>query len=326
MNCVSIIVPVYNVYSQLEKCVMSITQQTYTNLEILLVDDGSNDGSSKLCDILSQRDTRIKVFHKENGGLSSARNLGIKQAHGNYYLFIDSDDYISPMMVEILLRNIKLENADMAICGYIDIFSNSKKSHSFVRKNNFTYDTFWSSFFNSNEPLLYTIPWNKLYKSKLFNNTRYLEGRINEDEYIIENIVAQCKKITTVTECLYFYVHRENSITSNSKLSERSCDGIDALEERTVSFLKKNKIAYAQQTLTIIPYLLCQLKGKIDSGNYDNKLALSYKKIRGKYFRIALDALKRKFNGHLIIQMILLSISPKLYILLTNSKNKNENS
>ena len=115
---VSVIVPIYMVQDYLVKCIESITNQTYTNLEIILVDDGSQDNCGKICDEFSKQDERIKVIHKENGGLSDARNAGIDSATGEYYLFVDSDDSIEPQMVEFLVKPILERRADVSVCGF----------------------------------------------------------------------------------------------------------------------------------------------------------------------------------------------------------------
>ncbi|MBR1540013.1 MAG: glycosyltransferase [Clostridia bacterium] len=114
---ISIIVPVYKVEKYLDKCINSIVSQTYKNLEVILVDDGSPDSCGKMCDEWTQKDTRIKVIHKENGGLSDARNFGLDCAKGKYIQFVDSDDYIEKDMIEFLYKNLKENNADISICS-----------------------------------------------------------------------------------------------------------------------------------------------------------------------------------------------------------------
>ena len=131
---VSIIIPVYNAESRLEQCVMSIKTQTYTNLEICLINDGSTDGSGALCDRLAAEDTRIKVFHKENGGVSTARNRGLDEATGEYVVFVDADDYLASNGIEKMVETIAARNCDIAIAGkYIDFYGNILKT-AFKRK------------------------------------------------------------------------------------------------------------------------------------------------------------------------------------------------
>lgn len=122
MPKISIIVPVYNVEKYLEKCVRSILAQTFTDFELILVDDGSPDSSGAMCDQFAEQDQRVKVIHKENGGLSDARNAGIEIATGEYLGFVDSDDYIADDMYELLYTNIVKEDADLSICGIYDVY------------------------------------------------------------------------------------------------------------------------------------------------------------------------------------------------------------
>ncbi len=126
MDLISAIVPVYNVEKYLYRCVDSILKQTYENFELILIDDGSPDNCSQMCDELSEKDSRIKVIHQENQGLSAARNSGIKIAKGNYLTFIDSDDWISNTMFEDLINLIKEKNADISICNFIVTEGNAK--------------------------------------------------------------------------------------------------------------------------------------------------------------------------------------------------------
>jgi glycosyltransferase involved in cell wall biosynthesis len=122
---ISIIVPVYNVEKYLEKCLKSILHQIFSDFELILIDDGSTDSSGRICDEYLKRDSRIKVFHKENGGLSSARNYGIEKSTGKYIGFVDSDDYIAKDMYEVLYNNLQRENADVSMCGNYDVWGAS---------------------------------------------------------------------------------------------------------------------------------------------------------------------------------------------------------
>ena len=162
---ISIIVPVYKVEPYLNKCVDSIINQTYKNIEIILVDDGSPDNCGKICDDYTKKDSRIKVIHKKNGGLSDARNYGIEASIGDYIMFVDSDDYISANMCEILLKTAKKYNADIINCNFEEVFSNaeSRINRQAVNKNEEVFsnlDMLKTFFFN------YTfdanVVWNKL--------------------------------------------------------------------------------------------------------------------------------------------------------------------
>ena len=217
---VSVIVPVYNVEKYIDRCVNSIINQTYKTIEIILVDDGSTDSCSKICDKYANEDTRIKVIHKENGGLSDARNEGIKIATGKYITLIDSDDYVEPDYVE-LLYNLLIENdADMSVCKHFVVYENAG-----------TIDTGTGNFYNLSpkealEMLLYGNDFDlgaceKLYKKELFENIKYPKGRLFEDAATTYKLIDLCKKISFKSEAKYTYYIRSNSITTNSFNSKK---------------------------------------------------------------------------------------------------------
>ena len=163
---VSIIVPVYQVEKYIRQCVDSILAQTFTDFELILVDDGSKDMSGKICDEYAGMDGRVKVIHKENGGLSDARNIGMDQAVAHYFMFVDSDDYIAPTMVECLYESISNEKADIAACNYLYFFENDRKKD-FSTNINAEILTGKEIFYNRKNERNYgvwTVAWNKLYK------------------------------------------------------------------------------------------------------------------------------------------------------------------
>ena len=210
---ISVIVPVYNVEAYLEKCVESILKQTYTNLEILLVNDGSTDNSGELCDQLAQRDQRIRVIHKENGGLSDARNRGIEDASSDLIGFIDSDDYIDEDMYETLYRQMLESNADLSMCGHYDVY------HQIPEKQVATIQTWELTPQEAikmvmEAKILSVTAVNKLYKKELFEQLRFEIGKIAEDAFIMIALIHQCRKVVATNEKKYYYVHRENSITT----------------------------------------------------------------------------------------------------------------
>lgn len=216
---VTIIVPVYNVKEYLCRCVDSIIKQTYKDIDVVLVDDGSTDGSERICDELSVDDTRVRVIHKPNGGLSSARNAGIEAAHGEYIMFVDSDDWLHPRMVELLHDDMSQNDAEMAMCGFI--------------KTSCCHEVCVSS--NSVEliPPQEAIPrmlkgewisaWAKLYRRELWQSIRFPEGLNNEDYAILVQIFDLCTRMTYRADELYYYFMREGSIC-RSGLTEHSFD------------------------------------------------------------------------------------------------------
>lgn len=211
---ISIIVPVYNVEKYLEKCVDSILNQTFKDFELILVDDGSPDNSGLICDQYAEKDSRVKVIHKENGGLSSARNAGIDIARGKYLGFIDSDDYIAEDMYELLYNNIIREKADLSICGIYHVYEGKKlekKSEKYMVLNR---DEAMVLIFHGNQISDHAV--NKLYSKTIFADLRYPIGRYHEDSFTIVGILDQCEKVVVDTRQKYYYYHRDDSITSQT--------------------------------------------------------------------------------------------------------------
>ena len=226
---ISVIVPVYNVEAYLERCVESILKQTYSNLEILLVNDGSTDKSGELCDQLALRDQRIRVIHKENGGLSDARNRGIDEASSDLIGFIDSDDYIDEDMYETLYRHLRESNADLSMCGHYDVF------HQIPEKQVSEIKTWELSSVEAikmvmEAKILSVTAVNKLYKKELFSHLKFEVGKIAEDAFIMIRLLDQCQKVVATNEKKYYYVHRENSITTQ-KFSLKFLNVIEAYEQ-----------------------------------------------------------------------------------------------
>ena len=226
---ISIIVPVYNVEAYLERCVESILKQTYTNLEILLVNDGSTDKSGELSDKLALRDHRIRVIHKENGGLSDARNRGIDEASSNLIGFIDSDDYIDEDMYETLYRQMVASKADLSMCGHYDVYHQIPEKQVAEIK---TWELMPEEAIKMvmEAKILSVTAVNKLYKKALFEQLRFRIGKIAEDAFIMVDLIHQCSKIVATNEKKYYYVHRENSITTQ-KFSLKFLNVIEAYEQ-----------------------------------------------------------------------------------------------
>lgn len=231
---VSVIVPVYNVENELRACLDSIVNQTYHELEIILINDGSKDDSGKICDDYAHKDYRIKVINKDNGGLSDSRNVGISISKGKYLAFVDSDDVIHHSYIEMLLKNI--EEADLVICKHkhfsddgdlelddLDNFNVEEISSQYLLKNLNTY-----------KHPLGVVAWNKLYKRELWNGIRFPYGKIHEDEFVSHQIISRCQKILIVDSNLYFYRKRENSIMSTIDKSNRS-----ALDKMEAFYLRR---------------------------------------------------------------------------------------
>ena len=273
---VSIIVPVYQVEKYIRQCVDSILAQTFTDFELILVDDGSKDQSGKICDEYARMDARVKVIHKENSGAADTRNRGVDQAVGSYFMFVDSDDYIAPTMVECLYRNIVSHNADIAACNYLYYFENDREKNFatnvkseilagtevfYYRKNERNYG-FW------------TVVWNKLIKRETVGKVRFRSGRYYEDEFWANEIYQMDIKIVTISECLYYYRQHENSTMRQKKIA-RSLDIIEAFQERIYIYLKEEE--YSEQAYKVLIYSLEHLE--------ESKKLITNEDERKKYIR-----------------------------------------
>lgn len=218
---VSIIVPVYNVEKYIERCILSIINQTHKNIEILLINDGSTDNSLKICQQYSKQDSRITVINKQNGGLSSARNAGLEKINGNYFTFIDSDDWIDARFIEIMLKNI--DDCDIIQCNYERIDNNNK----ILFKNDFKSCVLYkndilNSFFI--ERNYNTMACAKLYKTSKFKKFRFYEGKNNEDTIYVADYLNVVNKIKLINEYLYFYFYNSNSIMTSTITEKKVYD------------------------------------------------------------------------------------------------------
>lgn len=238
---ITIIVPIYKVEDYLRRCVDSILNQSYKNLEIILVDDGSPDRCGEICDAYANVDKRIKVIHKKNGGLSDARNIGIEIAQGKYVSFIDSDDWISREYVEKLYKLLINNNADISVCNFIKTLTETLQvehvqeeiyKYSNVEALEQLYDKF---------SVQMVIACGKLYKRNLFDDIRFPVGRIHEDEFTTYRLIYKANQIVLTTEPLLYYWQREDSITGVGFSIKNKLHAIDAFLERA-EFLKKNDL------------------------------------------------------------------------------------
>ena len=212
----SIIVPVYDVENYLQKCIDSILAQTFTDFELILVDDGSPDNCPALCDAAAAKDARIRVIHQKNGGLSAARNAGLDAARGAWIGFVDSDDYIAPEMYETLYKAVQSTGADLALCDYVKVDETGAlctQTHVAVPQKSLTgrellQKAYWTTV---------QIACNKLYHRTIFAQLRYPVGKLNEDFFVIPEICLNTQKAVVVPDVLYYYVQRGDSIMGKSR-------------------------------------------------------------------------------------------------------------
>ncbi len=260
---ISVIVPVYKVEEYLDKCVESIVNQTYKNLEIILVDDGSPDNCPKMCDEWAKKDERIRVIHKQNGGLSDARNAGIDVATGEFMAFVDSDDYIALDMYEKLYTVLKNNDADVSICSFKSVDENGKeidkyKDIKYVENEILDNEQAVNKLFESKN-MAFVIAWNKLYKKDIFNNIYFAKGRIHEDEFAAHHILNASKKIACITDKLYLYCRRDVSIMG-SKRNIRHLDVGLAMIDRYYFLKEKYPYLTKKQAQKVYAQALIALK------------------------------------------------------------------
>lgn len=237
MERISVIVPIYKVEAYLDACVRSIVAQTYTNLEIILVNDGSPDNCPAICDVWAERDARIKVIHKENGGLSDARNAGLAVATGDLISFIDSDDTVEPTFLEQLYGALTTCGADVAECGvsYVDEQGNLLRARG-------TADVAEMGKIEALRRLvledgIYQTVWNKLYRRAVVHDILFAFGKYNEDEFWTYRVFDRMEKLAVVQEPLYNYLQRGSSIIGVG-YNIRRLDGLEARFQR-MEFLQK---------------------------------------------------------------------------------------
>lgn len=227
---ISVVVPVYNVKNYLKRCLESIIAQDYANYEVILVDDGSTDGSGVICDLYSQKYSNFTVVHKKNGGLSSARNASFPYIHGKYITFIDSDDWIEHNMLSTMYKNLKANSADVSVVGYF--IAKDEGKHPYFK------DTFEKQVMNRKMALrtylyydgLGVTIWGKLWKKKLWDNVRCPEGRLHEDQFTTYKLLDKARTIVFDKVPLYNYFQRQNSI-GHSAFTDKTYDLYKGINE-----------------------------------------------------------------------------------------------
>ncbi|HEM5237618.1 TPA: glycosyltransferase [Streptococcus suis] len=282
---VSVIVPVYNVEKYLSQCLDSIIHQTYKNLEIILVNDGSTDGSGKICDDYAAKDGRIKVIHQENGGLSDARNKGLDLMTGQFVTFVDSDDYLENNCIHTLYTYACTCKTDISIGKFIEFEENTSQFlfHNHLNNGNKI------EFLTGDQCLerhhkyflgIFVTAWAKLYRTSLFNDSnpcksiRYPLGVLHEDQYTTHKLFFKSNKIVFVNDYLYVYRVRENSITNTLLSDKRIMDNIRGLEEKIIDFCLLNK----DMTLLREHYLfyLNDYKAYLENNHRQNSAAYEF--------------------------------------------------
>lgn len=290
---ISIIVPIYNVDKYLEECIESLKNQTYKNLEIILINDGSADNSEQICREEAKQDNRIVFINKKNGGAASAKNKGLKVAKGDYITFVDSDDFIEPDMIEYMVNKIKKYNSDIIQCSFINLYKNTERfKQDKIVEQRISSKDFLELFLTKWDSSLF---WNKLFKREVIENIFFKEGRCIDDEFFTYKCVINSKSIVISNKIVYNYRMRKSGVMkSESSQKQILKDRVDYLYERyelvrkiykdlDKSFLEHlltyyliiSKDYYADEKL--LDYMknnLKSIKGKIITSNIDIRVKM----------------------------------------------------
>ena len=305
---ISIIVPVYNVEKYLHRCVESVLNQSYKNLEIILIDDGSTDESGKICDEFKKNDNRIKVVHKENGGISDARNAGLNEATGEYIAFVDSDDWISPVMIERLYHTLKEYKTKLVVCEPIYVYE------TYVSETQFSGRSFELDKSHALEMLLAdrkfrSVLWNKLYARALWNDVRFPENRHYEDVHVMYKIYDRCENVAYIDQGLYYYFQRRSSIVHLSQL-ESHLDLVHATIERAQYLEEKYPYMRLRLYASIITSILTVYR---EAGIYKMRLSDNIEKnLKKQISKYKAKGIFQYLSPRLKMEYILYGISPKL--------------
>ena len=315
-DLISVIVPIYNVEKYLNKCLDSIINQTYKNLEIILIDDGSPDKCPQICDEYAKKDKRVKVIHKLNGGLSSARNTGIDIANGKYISFVDSDDYIDKRMLEKLHKNIIETKSELAICNLFYVYDKKKSAIEFEKENFIVSGTDKFKNLYNRYNIVTILASNKLYSKTIFKDIRYKNGIVNEDEEIIFKILDKTNKVSYINDKLYYYVQRNDSIMH--KFNLKRLDIMKIHEERIENLiLKKNNELLRLEYLSYIQVIIKTILPGLESIKEIKK----YKEVE-KRLKSLIVEVKTKFtlNIKTKIKLNIIYLSPKWYFKIFKKK------
>ena len=296
MDLISVIVPVYKVEPYLDKCVRSIVEQTYQNLEIILVDDGSPDNCPAMCDAWAEKDSRIKVIHKENGGLSDARNAGLAIATGDYIAFVDSDDWIAPDFIRELYYAMERTGAEIAECGttYVD------ESDKVLRQRGVAPVTEMDKLEALRRLVLedgiYQTVWNKLYRRAVIEDILFEKGKHHEDDFWTYQIFDKIEKLAVVERPMYYYLQRSGSIIGTGYTIKR-LDGLEARFLRMLYLQKYPELAVLTRQNLILDCMWHYQSVKTHLGAQEQETALvKIRKTMKSCPAVPLDQLTSKFT------------------------------
>lgn len=306
---ISIVVPVYNVEPYLARCLDSLLAQSYHQIEVIVVDDGSTDGCPALCDAYAQRDSRLHVIHRSNGGLAAARNTGIEVASGEWIGFVDSDDWVQPFMYERLLNAAVSNDCNLAVCGIAYAFDDGKIIEKTGSGSARAMD-FQEAITEMNDYRLFDMgAWSKLYRRSLFDSLRFPEGKLSEDFFIMPRLFDLAGQVAYEPSACYFYFQRANSITKSKKINtdffEAAHEQMDYLDNFHPGLSIVGHCAFASAALTVYD---SYLKNGVPCSRSELKCYQTVVKEERRWWGIATHLSHAK-----TIQFRLFCLSPTLY-------------
>lgn len=319
MDLISVIIPIYNLEQYIERCVRSVMAQSYTNLQIILVDDGSSDGSGAVCDALAQQDSRIKVIHKPNGGVSDARNFGVKAASGQFISFVDGDDYVHPEFIATL-HTLCVENkCRMAQCSFEAVTGDSyapdlSNPHIVLYSNAELLTHLYTALYVET-----TILCSKLFDASLLRNIRFPVGMIHEDEATSYKLIYAAGKIAVTDAKLYAYFHKPGSITRKA-FSVSRLDLLPIMKERAEFFEEKRLDSLALRTWEKYYFLLASSLYHVKKFIPDSHKI--QKQLRREIALLAPSLIKnRQMSGYMRLKLILVRLVPATYMRLRRGRD-----
>lgn len=322
-SLVSIIIPVYNVEKYLAQCIDSVLNQTYRNIEIIIVNDGSTDRSNEVIDRYAKLDNRIIVINKKNGGLSEARNYGLDRAAGKYVMFVDSDDYIETDMAEYLLKTIKQADARIAVCGYRVVDEDGVTLpdwETFPEEKAVSSRDFWKVYHE--EAYIYgVVAWNKLYHKSVFDRIRFPVGKIHEDEFVLHKLLHGADRIACCPAKKYNYRQRKGSIMnlrSGSSQDFFSADAVQAFLRRLEYFMKMGMFTEASYAFALVARQV--VRGYEEKNNLNNQDKERLRRYHVRLKRLGRQCLAKKIPVSFRVKIISFLIDRRCFKLLRNMK------
>ena len=322
MKKISIIIPVYNAGKHLEQCLKSVIEQTYKNLEIILVNDGSTDMSKEICEEYQKKDPRIILLNQSNVGPAETRNRGLSIATGEYVSFIDSDDYIDKDFYNELLKRIIEDNSDISICKHVEVKNNQNIHMVYNYKEKIITSNNIMQLFLSGDTINAYL-WNKLYRRELFENIRFENLKMLEDLDVMYRVLDKCKKISFVDKELYFY-RCDNSNSLSKNCSKEMIDDYEFAINKMYDFFKERKYLFeAINVNKIIMYT--PFFSSISCSQYyknDEKFKESYLDFKKAFRYIKKEKKLKKINQKSLLKGFILYYNKSLYYEIYRKKMK----